>query len=129
MTDAVYAVDRRIVVTFAKEGIHCYPEAATNVALADVKFLSYPHRHIFHHRVELEVFENNRDVEFIQFKRWLESLYDTGSLQLDYKSCEMMAEDLIKHIITKYPNRTVRVEVSEDNENTGIVTYKRVNLK
>ena len=126
MNNNLYAVDRRIVVTFAKEGIHCYPAALSDPNLADVSFLGHPHRHMFHHRVELEVFQNDRDVEFIQFKRWLESLYTSGTLELNYKSCEMMAEDMIGHIIAKYPNRTVRVEVSEDNENTGIVTYKRV---
>jgi len=36
---------------------------------------------------------NDRDIEFIQFKRWLERLYADGVLRLDHKSCEMMADD------------------------------------
>jgi hypothetical protein len=39
-------------------------------------FLGYPHRHIFHFRVSIDVFHNDRDIEFIQFKRWLEGLYN-----------------------------------------------------
>ena len=86
-----------IWVTFQKEGIHRYPAAATDPTLAtgdwlDVSFLGTPHRHIFHFRVEMEVFHDDRDVEFIQFKRWLESWYKDGTLSLDYKSCEMMSK-------------------------------------
>ena len=93
--------DRKIWVTFRKEGIHKYPAAATDPALAtgdeyDVSFLASPHRHIFHFRVWIDVFHNDRDVEFIQFKRWLEKLYSSnqGVLSLDYKSCEMICDDL-----------------------------------
>jgi hypothetical protein len=111
-----------IFVQFQKEGIHRYPEAATDPALAtgdeyDVSFLASPHRHIFHFRVELSVTHDNRDVEFIQFKRWLENLYKDATLTLDYKSCEMMGEELYSHISAKYPNRDVRIEISEDGEN------------
>jgi len=89
---------KMIWVTFRKEGIHKYPAAATDPNLAtgdeyDVSFLANPHRHIFHFRVWLSVTHNDRDVEFIQFKRWLEKLYSSneGVLSLDYKSCEMMS--------------------------------------
>ncbi len=83
---------RRIWVTFQKEGIHCYPAAATDPALKtgdeyDVSFLGTPHRHIFHFRVWIDVVHNDRDIEFIQFKRWLQKLYESGTVQLDYKSC------------------------------------------
>ena len=106
-----------IWVTFQKEGIHRYPAAATNPALQSVSFLGYDHRHIFHFRVELEVMHDDRDVEFIMFKRELEGLYSAGTLQLDFKSCEMIARDLYSYINSKYPDRSVRIEVSEDNEN------------
>ena len=83
----------------------------------DVSFLGYPHRHIFHFKVSIEVFHDDRDIEFIQFKRWLERLYDDKTLELDYKSCEMMADDLHKTISEKYPKRDMKIEVSEDGEN------------
>lgn len=111
-----------IWITFQLEGMHCYPAAATDPKLAtgdeyDVSFLASPHRHIFYFKVHMEVFHDDRDVEFIQFKRWCLNLYKGSILELDYKSCEMIAEDLYKQINEKYPNRSVWIDVSEDNEN------------
>src|SRR5210317_918195 len=111
-----------IWVTFRKEGIHKYPAALDDPNLAtgewdDVSFLGYPHRHIFHFKVSIEVFHDDRDIEFIQFKRWLERLYDDKTLQLDYKSCEMISDDLYVQITKRYPGRTIEIEVSEDGEN------------
>jgi hypothetical protein len=122
--------NKMIWVTFRKEGIHKYPAAATDPNLAtgdeyDVSFLASPHRHIFHFRVWLSVTHNDRDVEFIQFKRWLEKLYSStqGVLSLDYKSCEMMSDELYTHISQKYPSREVWIEVSEDGENGSFIKY------
>ena len=122
------AAGRQIWVTFCKEGVHCYPAAATDPQLAtgdeyDVSFLASPHRHIFHFRVWIDVFHNDRDIEFIQFKRWLENLYKDGVLQLDYKSCEMIADDLYVQIAARYPSRCVTIEVSEDGENGCSIAY------
>jgi len=122
------AAHRTIFVTFQKEGIHRYPAAATDPALAtgdeyDVSFLANPHRHIFHFRVAIDVFHNDRDIEFIQFKRWLENLYKDSILALDYKSCEMIADDLYLQIAQRYPNRCVTIEVSEDGENGCLIAY------
>lgn len=108
---------RMIYVTFQKEGIHKYPAALTDPALESVKFLGYDHRHIFHFKVGVSVEHNDRAIEFIIFKRWLESLYGTGLLQLDHNSCEMIAQDLYEQIDSKYPGRTVNIDVSEDGEN------------
>ena len=122
------AAQRTIFVTFQKEGIHCYPAAATDPMLAtgdeyDVSFLGSPHRHIFHFRVGIDVFHNDRDIEFIQFKRWLENLYKDAILALDYKSCEMIADDLYIQIAGRYPSRNVTIEVSEDGENGCVIYY------
>ena len=119
---------RTIFVRFQKEGIHKYPAAATDPALAtgdeyDVSFLATLHRHIFHFEVTVEVEHSDRAIEFIQFKRWLENLYKGGTLALDYKSCEMIAEDLYEVIATRYPDRTIHIEVSEDNENGARLTF------
>jgi hypothetical protein len=120
---------RKIWVTFQKEGVHCYPAAATDPQLAtgdeyDVSFLGTPHRHIFHFKVHIDVFHNDRDIEFIQFKRWLENLYKDAILALDYKSCEMIADDLYIQIASRYPNRAVWIEVSEDGENGCLIRYE-----
>ena len=119
---------RTIFVTFQKEGIHMYPAAATDPALKtgdeyDVSFLGTPHRHIFHFEVTIEVFHNDRDIEFIQFKRWLENLYKGGTLELNYKSCEMISDDLYEQIATRYPNRNIEITVSEDGENGATIYY------
>jgi len=123
--------ERKIWITFQKEGIHCYSAAATDTTLAtgdeyDVSFLATPHRHIFHFRVWIDVLHNDRDIEFIQFKRWLESLYNgQGSvLSLDYKSCEMIADDLYTQITNRYPDRSVWIEVAEDGENGCLIKYE-----
>jgi len=129
--------NKMIWVTFRKEGIHKYPAALTDPALAtgdeyDVSFLGYPHRHIFHFRVWINVLHNDRDIEFIQFKRWLESLYNGNTsnnnnqgavLSLDYKSCEMMSDDLHDIISKKYPGREIWIEISEDGENGSFIKY------
>jgi hypothetical protein len=127
--------ERKIWITFHREGIHKYPAALTDPMLAtgdeyDVSFLGYPHRHIFHFRVWIDVFHNDRDIEFIQFKRWLENLFRaTGSnntssvLSLDFKSCEMIADDLYLQIANRYPGRSVWIEVAEDGENGCLIKY------
>ena len=123
-----YHAMRTIFVRFQKEGIHCYPAAATDPALAtgdeyDVSFLGSPHRHIFHFEVTIQVFHNDRDIEFIQFKRWLENLYAGGTLELNYKSCEMISDELYDQIAARYPDRNIVINVSEDNENGAVISY------
>ena len=123
------AAERKIWVTFRKEGIHRYPAAAVREDLNttdeyDVTFLSYPHRHIFHFRVWIDVVHNDRDIEFIQFKRWLENLYATSILKLEWKSCEMIADDLYIQIAERYPNRAIWIEVAEDGENGCLIKYE-----
>jgi hypothetical protein len=119
---------RTIFVKFQKEGIHCYPAAATDPALAtgdeyDVSFLASPHRHMFHFHVTVQVFHNDRDIEFIQFKRWLENLYANGTLELNHKSCEMISDDLYDQIAARYPDRSIVINVSEDDENGAAIVY------
>jgi hypothetical protein len=119
---------RMIWVTFQKEGIHKYPAAATDPNLCtageyDVSFLANPHRHIFHFNVAIQVFHNDRDIEFIQFKRWLEKMYGDGTLELNFKSCEMISDDLYEVIAERYPNRDIEITVSEDGENGATIYY------
>jgi len=115
-------------VTFQREGIHKYPAAATDPKLAtgdeyDVSFLAEPHRHIFHFKIAIQVFHDDRDIEFIQFKRWVENLFNKGTLQLDFKSCEMISDELYDQIAVKYPNRHIEIDVSEDGENGSHTVY------
>ena len=130
LTHRLENAKRSIWVTFRKEGIHLYPAAKDDPALAtggwdDVSFLGVAHRHIFHFKVQIQVTHNDRDIEFIQFKRWLESLYDDKVIELNHKSCEMIADDLYNQISTKYPGRFVEIDVAEDGENGCSIFYPK----
>lgn len=109
-----------IFVTYQREGIHCYPDAP-----AGVEFLRNPHRHMFHFRVEIEVFTDDRDIEFILFKRELEALYAStdGPLDVDNRSCEMLANDIAEYVQDAYPGRDLSITVSEDGENGAVCNY------
>jgi len=74
--------------------------------------------------VRIVVWHDDREIEFIQFKRWLESLYSGNILELNYKSCEMIADNLLSQIIDRYAGRDIEIEVSEDGENGAILQYK-----
>jgi hypothetical protein len=129
VTRIMDAAERKIWITFRREGIHRYPAAATDPQLCtageyDVSFLANAHRHIFHFRIWIDVFHNDRDIEFIQFKRWLEGLYSKDILQLDFKSCEMIADDLYIQVAGRYPGRAVWIEVAEDGENGCLIKYE-----
>ena len=128
----IHTARRDIWVTFQKEGVHMYPGADTDPKLAtgdwdDVSFLGVPHRHIFHFKVWIEIFHDDRDIEFIQFKRWLQRLYDNSVLELDHKSCEMISNDLFLQIAQRYPGRNIWIDVSEDGENGSFIKYDKEN--
>lgn len=118
-----------IFVTLQKEGVHFYPEAKNDPKLAtgdwdDVSFLGLPHRHIFHFKVWIEVYHDNRELEFIQVKRFINRLYEGGTLDADSKSCEMLADELYKKLAEKFgSSREIRIEISEDNENGCYIEY------
>jgi hypothetical protein len=117
-----------IWVTFRKEGIHLYPAASRDPKLTtldeyNVSFLGFPHRHIFHFKVHIQVFHDDRDLEFIQFKRWLENCYNDGTLELNHRSCEMIARDLHATVTARYPAREIWIDVSEDGENGCLLKF------
>jgi hypothetical protein len=122
---------RMIWVTWRQEAIHKFPAALEDPKFAtgdeyDVSFLGYPHRHIFHFKVGVQVWHDDREIEFIQLSRWLQNLYKgegESVLDLDFKSCEMIADDMFDQIAQRFPDREVSIEVSEDGENGCLVRY------
>lgn len=111
-----------IVVKNTFEGIHYYPQAPD-----EVKYLRQPHRHIFHIESEIEVFHDDRELEFIMVKHRIDEFFDLYS-ELKSMSCEMIANKLQRHLKTMYPlpaeykingrdTRIVNVKVFEDGEN------------
>ena len=108
---------RYIYVTTQFEGIHRYPDAPE-----EVSFLRNYHRHLFKVRFQIEVFHNERDIEFILFKRELDEYIRTYLQDKEMNlSCESIAEWLLAKVRTKYIDRKVICEVSEDGENGAIL--------
>lgn len=105
----------KIITQF--EGIHKYPDAPKEVV-----FLRHDHRHIFHITVWIEQFHNERDVEFILFKRFIENIIKNSQFP-NNASCETMSDFLAKKIIKKYINRKLKIEITEDGENGALIEY------
>jgi hypothetical protein len=114
---------KMIWVTFQKAGIHYYPAAKTDKNLNDVSYLGNKHRHLFKFKVSIEVFHNDRDIEFHQFLNWIEGLYESQVLSLDSRSCEMISDELAEKITSKYAGRKLVIEVSEDGECGSTIEY------
>lgn len=112
-----------IWVTFRKKGLHRYPAAATDENLKDVSYLGHEHRHLFWFKVKIQVWHDDRELEFHQFLNWVESLYDDKVLDLDYRSCEMISDELATMIQAKYPGRKLVIEISEDGEVGSEIFY------
>jgi hypothetical protein len=112
-----------IFIRFQIEGFHNFPGAKE--LFPEVGFLADRHRHIFHIECKKEVFHDDRDVEFIMFKREIQSYvidkfganYRDDSPPFHYHcefggmSCEMIAKDLLEHFELE------SCSVLEDGEN------------
>ena len=114
---------RWIWVTFDKVGFHYYPAAATRTDLADVSYLANRHRHKFGFKIQIEIYHDDRELEFHQFKNFCESLFDTSIIDINSKSVEMLADDVYEQINEAYPRRNVIIEVDEDGENGCKIEY------
>lgn len=104
---------RMIWVKFSVEGFHCYPDAPEEVA-----YLRSRHRHTFNFRVSVQVWKDDRDLEFHMTKAWLKRQFQDGPLEAENRSCEMLANDL-HHLMTceeRFRGRAIWIEVDEDGE-------------
>ncbi len=113
---------------FQREGYHYFPGADTDPAFAtgdelDVSHLGIRHFHYFNFKVWVEVKHTNRDIEFIQLRRRIMAEYDKGSLEMDHRSCEMLADDLYEVLSVWYPGVDVRIDISEEGINGAYVEY------
>ena len=117
------AAPRWIWVTFQKAGFHKYPAAATDPSLHDVSYLGDRHRHLFKFTVQIEIFHNDRELEFHQCLNFCESLFENRSVDIDFKSVEMLADDLYVQLASKYPGRNMKINVSEDGECGCLIEY------
>ena len=103
------------------EGFHYYPGAGQ--IDSRIEFLENNHRHIFKVAVKISVTHSDRELEFFLVKWNLENFIKAGNM--NYKSCEMIAEELLNnHLIPSYGHdRYYEIVVSEDGESDGIVEY------
>jgi len=108
-----------IWVTVQEEGYHSYPTAPEPVF-----HLRNIHRHLFKIKVWIEVVHNDRDIEFLMFKEFVQGETSTIIRNMDTAtSCEMISDELFNRINKKYPSREVWIEVSEDGENGSLKIY------
>lgn len=119
------AAMRWIWVTFQKTGFHKYIAAATDPALEDVSYLGNRHRHIFKFIVQIEIFHNDRELEFHQVLNYCESLFESRTIDIDFKSVEMLSDDLYLQLAEKYPARNMKISVSEDGECGCLIEYNK----
>lgn len=127
---ALQEASRSIWVTFQRAGFHRYPAAESDPRLADVSYLGQRHRHLFKFRVSIEVWHTDRELEFHQVLNYCESLFSTGALEIDYKSVEMLADDLYLKLAERWgTQRRMEIEVSEDGECGCVIRYPSVFLQ
>jgi 6-pyruvoyl-tetrahydropterin synthase len=120
-------VTRRVFVTTTFAALHRWPDAPEPVV-----YLRDLHRHLFHVRVELDVQHNDREVEFLMLKDWLDSTLAVMLQRHDEKitpsigstSCEAVCEALAASLTDRYPGRGCLVAVSEDGENGALITLR-----
>lgn len=109
MNETAVLVSSTAWVTCQFEGWHAWPDAPELRV-----YLSSPHRHLFKVLVELEVFHDDREVEFHDLLDFVRSLLPGPDLGA--QSCEMMARNMCHSIRSRYPGRDCLVSVSEDGE-------------
>lgn len=115
---------RDIWVSWQRAGYHQYPAAAELPQLSDVSYLAHRHRHLFKFQVSIQVFHNDRELEFHQVLRFCESLFDSREIDINHKSVEMLADDVYTRLAERYgTHRRISVEVSEDGECGCVIHY------
>ncbi len=106
-----------IIVKTQFENIHKFLEAPNKV-----DYLRFPHRHLFYVEIEMEVFHNDRELEFIMVKHHVDNFLRSNPFEVR-DSCETMATQICEELIKQYGKRQVSCAVLEDNENGGKVYY------
>lgn len=103
-----------IIVRGQFEFCHRYATAP-----AEVAYLRNLHRHMFNYEVELEVFHDDRELEFIMVKHDIDGYLARRNEDWEEKtSCEQMAKCIGLYLQTKYGfERSLSVSIFEDNEN------------
>ena len=110
----------KIFVTFEIEGIHRHNEQQLT---EEYIFLSNRHRHVFHVKVFVDVFHDDREIEFIKLKEDIVKIYQNQPIEFDNNTAEIIAKMIFQTIREKFEvlrGRKCTVVVSEDGENGGV---------
>jgi len=103
-------------------GFHHWDEAPDSVS-----FLRNRHRHNFGIRVLIQVNDADRELEFFTVVKEIDNFFKATFPDQEFgtMSCEQIAEALLCYLLSMYGyDREYKVEVNEDGENSGIVTYE-----
>lgn len=100
---------------------HYYPGAPSAVS-----FLNHPHSHMFNVDAQIEVFHNDRELEFLLVEDFLkDTLEDVRGRQNDTAiSCEMFADLVYNRLAAKFGWRDMVITVSEDGVASAVVIYR-----
>tara|TARA_R100000426_G_C4761904_1_gene87478 strand:- start:132 stop:485 length:354 start_codon:yes stop_codon:yes gene_type:complete len=105
-----------VIAKLELEGLHNWPDAKK--VFPEVAFLSDIHRHKWYITAKKKVNHDDRDIEFIMFKRDIEEYLRSKYYDKKYRShyfgamsCEMLAREILDLFDCCY------VSVYEDNEN------------
>lgn len=85
-------------------------------------FLKDYHRHLFKYKLSIEVYHDDREVEFFQAQTHLIEVVNQIPRTSDM-SCEQMGDFIATRFKEGYPDRKLIVEVSEDGENGSYKEY------
>lgn len=112
-----------IIVRTQFDGIHQWKDCP----FLEVSFLKEPHRHTFIVTAKIQVIHSDRAVEFIKIKRdidcFISSRYKGLIKNLGSRSCEMIAEEIGRYLITALEYKVTSVYVSEDGFLDGGVEF------
>lgn len=99
----------RAWVTWTAPGFHCWP----GIHAAGQLYLGNRHRHLFHYRVEVDVHNDDRDIEFHDLLMHCKAFTRE---EWEGSSCETIARGIADHVEQRWPDRHPAVTVSEDGE-------------
>lgn len=94
------------------QGWHSWPDAHDQRA-----YLASLHRHMFHVRADVQVFHDDREVEFHDLRDVIATWWGDEASQTDRGSCEHIARDLHDFLAAYVgTDRYITVSVGEDGE-------------
>ncbi len=105
-----------IIVKFDLEGLHSWPTAPDSYAR-----LRNIHGHLFHFEVYVPIRVDDRQIEFLEFRRQLiaevlqKFIYEPQLCNFGHRSCEMLAKDISSMVYYMRGIQPSRVVVMEDN--------------